>query len=77
MTTAAIQFKGVSKSFGDVRANSDITFSVAAGTIHAIVGENGAGKSTAMKILFGLYRPDSGKSLFTETPFLLTLRLML
>lgn len=74
MTTAAIEFKGVSKYFGAVRANSDISFSVAPGSIHGIVGENGAGKSTAMKILFGLYRPDGGdilihgKSVSFESP---------
>lgn len=61
--TAAVEFKGISKYFGEVRANSDISFAVAKGSIHAIVGENGAGKSTAMKILFGMYRPDSGEIL--------------
>lgn len=63
MTIPAIEFKGVSKYFGAVRANSDISFSVAKGSIHAIVGENGAGKSTAMKILFGLYKPNGGEIL--------------
>lgn len=61
MAISAIEFKRVSKSFGEVRANLDISFSVAPGSIHAIVGENGAGKSTAMKILFGLYQPDEGE----------------
>lgn len=56
----AISFIGVSKSFGEVHANSNISFSVPQGTIHAIVGENGAGKSTAMNMLFGMYRPDGG-----------------
>ncbi|MFM6928710.1 MAG: ABC transporter ATP-binding protein [Bdellovibrio sp.] len=56
----AVEFRNISKVFGDCVANSDITFSVAAGTIHGIVGENGAGKSTAMKMLFGLYRPSGG-----------------
>ncbi|HWU42340.1 MAG TPA: ATP-binding cassette domain-containing protein, partial [Bdellovibrio sp.] len=60
---SAVEFRGISKYFGEVRANSDISFSVTAGTIHAIVGENGAGKSTAMKILFGLYQPDGGEIL--------------
>lgn len=61
MTIPAVEFKGVSKWFGDCCANADISFSVAPGTIHAIVGENGAGKSTAMKMLFGLYRPSGGE----------------
>ncbi|MGZ3775376.1 MAG: ABC transporter ATP-binding protein [Pseudobdellovibrionaceae bacterium] len=56
----AIEFKGVSKNFGEVHANSDVTFSVQPGTIHAIVGENGAGKSTAMNMLFGMYQPNHG-----------------
>ncbi|MBO9666369.1 MAG: ABC transporter ATP-binding protein [Bdellovibrio sp.] len=60
-SSPAVEFKGISKAFGDCVANSDITFSVQPGTIHGIVGENGAGKSTAMKMLFGLYRPSGGE----------------
>lgn len=68
MALAAIEFQGVSKSFGAVKANSNISFSVAKGSIHAIVGENGAGKSTAMKILFGLYKQDTGEILLDGKP---------
>ncbi len=57
----AIELKGISKSFGPVRANQDISLSVASGTIHGIVGENGAGKSTLMSILFGFYKADAGE----------------
>lgn len=64
----AVEFRGISKYFGDVKANSDISFTVTAGSIHGIVGENGAGKSTAMKILFGLYRPDGGEILIHGKP---------
>lgn len=60
-SSAVIEFRGVSKAFGECVANRDITFSVTAGEIHGIVGENGAGKSTAMKMLFGFYRPDQGE----------------
>lgn len=63
-----IQFEGISKSFGTVKANDNISFSVSANTFHAIVGENGAGKSTTMKLLFGLIRPDSGKIHFKGKP---------
>jgi ABC-type uncharacterized transport system ATPase subunit len=56
----ALELKGLSKSFGSCVANRDITFAVRKGSIHALIGENGAGKSTAMKMLYGLYRPDSG-----------------
>lgn len=52
--------RGISKSFGPVKALQDITLSVRRGTIHALVGENGAGKSTLMKILAGVYQPDAG-----------------
>lgn len=63
MAETAIEFKNVAKSFGPVKANHNISFSVSKGSIHAIVGENGAGKSTAMKILFGLYQADEGELL--------------
>lgn len=61
--TPSVEFRKVSKSFGAVQANKDISFSVASGEIHGIVGENGAGKSTAMKMLFGLYQADEGQIL--------------
>jgi len=57
----AIELKGISKSFGIVQANKDISLAVAPGNIHGIVGENGAGKSTLMSILYGFYRADSGE----------------
>ncbi len=56
----ALELVGVSKRYGGVAANRDISLSVARGEIHAIVGENGAGKSTLMSILGGLVRADSG-----------------
>ncbi|MEJ6393773.1 ABC transporter ATP-binding protein [Gymnodinialimonas sp. 2305UL16-5] len=62
MTAApAIELKGISKAFGPVQANKDISLSVAKGAIHGIVGENGAGKSTLMSILYGFYKADSGE----------------
>lgn len=56
----ALELKKLSKSFGSLKANDGIDLQVQRGTIHAIVGENGAGKSTAMKMLFGMIHPDSG-----------------
>lgn len=64
----AIEFRKVTKSFGDIIANNQISFSVPRGTIQALVGENGAGKSTAMKILFGLYKEDEGEILVNGKP---------
>ena len=51
---------GIEKRFGSVVANRDVNLSVAAGTIHGLVGENGAGKSTLMSILYGFYTADAG-----------------
>jgi ABC-type uncharacterized transport system ATPase subunit len=59
--TAAIELIDVTKRFGAVVANQDITFKADFGEVHALVGENGAGKSTLMSIVAGLYRPDSGR----------------
>ena len=57
----AIELHNISKSFGSVRANRDISMQVRRGSIHGIVGENGAGKSTMMSILYGFYQADSGE----------------
>jgi simple sugar transport system ATP-binding protein len=59
--TNTIEMRGVTKRFGKVTANKSIDLSVPANTIHAIVGENGAGKSTIMKILYGFYTADEGE----------------
>ncbi len=57
----AIELSGISKSFGPVQANKDISLTVQKGAIHGIVGENGAGKSTLMSILYGFYQADRGE----------------
>ncbi len=56
-----IELRGIRKHFGGITALDGASLSVAKGSIHAIVGENGAGKSTAMKILYGQYPADSGE----------------
>jgi general nucleoside transport system ATP-binding protein len=56
-----IELKNITKTFGSVVANNDVSIKVEPGTIHAIVGENGAGKSTVMRIAYGFYKADSGE----------------
>ncbi|HYV09726.1 MAG TPA: ABC transporter ATP-binding protein [Pyrinomonadaceae bacterium] len=58
-----LELRQITKRFGDVLANDHVDIVVKPGTIHAIVGENGAGKSTAMRIAYGFYTPDSGEIL--------------
>ncbi|HLH49981.1 MAG TPA: sugar ABC transporter ATP-binding protein [Roseiarcus sp.] len=55
-----VRLIGVSKSFGGVRALDNVDFEVSAGEIHALLGENGAGKSTILKILNGVHAPSAG-----------------
>ncbi|HEX8368880.1 MAG TPA: ABC transporter ATP-binding protein [Pyrinomonadaceae bacterium] len=58
-----LELKNITKTFGDVVANDDVSINIEKGTIHAIVGENGAGKSTIMRIAYGFYTADSGEIL--------------
>src|SRR5262245_16181040 len=58
-----LELRNISKRFGNVLANDRVNIAVRAGSIHAIVGENGAGKSTAMRIAYGFYRADDGEIL--------------
>ncbi|GAA1700396.1 sugar ABC transporter ATP-binding protein [Microbacterium sediminicola] len=60
MTDALLSVRGISKSFPGVKALDDVSFDVRPGTVHALCGENGAGKSTLMKIINGIYQPDTG-----------------
>ncbi len=60
-STAYIQGRGLSKSFGHVRALQDVDIDIYENEILAIVGDNGAGKSTLTKILSGVHQPDKGE----------------
>src|SRR5687767_2643698 len=67
----AVEMRNVTKRFGDVVANDRVSFGVADRSIHAIIGENGAGKSTAMNILYGFYTADQGDILIDGQPRLI------
>jgi ABC-type uncharacterized transport system ATPase subunit len=64
----AVELRAISKRFGNVLANDSLSISIKPASIHAIVGENGAGKSTAVKILYGFYTADSGEILVDGQP---------
>lgn len=57
----SIELRGITKAFGRVIANDHVDLTIPGRSIHAIVGENGAGKSTVMKILYGFYQADQGE----------------
>src|SRR5947207_4245448 len=63
-----LELRNITKTFGAVLANDHINIRVEPGTIHAIVGENGAGKSTAMRIAYGFYTADSGEIVVEGEP---------
>ena len=63
-----LEVKSISKKFGELTANSEISFEVNKGEVLAILGENGAGKTTLMNILFGHYMPDKGHIYFKNNP---------
>ncbi len=57
-----LEVKHISKSFPGVKALDDVSFVAKEGSVHVLCGENGAGKSTLMKIINGIYQPDSGET---------------
>ncbi|MEP6652235.1 MAG: ATP-binding cassette domain-containing protein, partial [Myxococcales bacterium] len=60
MSAPVVQFSDVSKSFGAVDALKGLTFHLPTGGVVGLLGRNGAGKSTALRTLVGLYAPDTG-----------------
>jgi len=61
--TAAIEFRGVSRAFGDVRAVDDVSFSIEPGEFFAMLGPSGSGKTTCLRLVAGFDLPDAGQVL--------------
>ena len=66
--TPVLALNGVTKTFPGVTALSEVSLELFAGTVTALVGENGAGKSTVVKILTGIYQPDGGQIEIDRVP---------
>ena len=60
MSYPILEVKGVSKTFGNVKALDSVDFFLQKGIVHGLLGENGAGKSSLMNVLSGIYLPESG-----------------
>ena len=69
--TPVLSLEGIHKHFGGVKALQGVELELPAGQVVALVGENGAGKSTAVKIMTGIYRPDAGRVLIHGRPVVL------
>ena len=63
-----LELLGITKQYPAVRANDGVALTVAPGQIHAVLGENGAGKSTMMKIIYGAVKPDAGEIRWNGQP---------
>jgi rhamnose transport system ATP-binding protein len=63
-----LEIRNVSKRFGATQALDDVSLTLYPGEIHTLLGENGAGKSTLIKIMTGIYQPDSGEILLAGEP---------
>ena len=61
---STLSVRGVSKFFGGVRANNEVSIEVQKGKIHAIIGPNGAGKTSLLNMISGFYVPDAGDIVF-------------
>jgi general nucleoside transport system ATP-binding protein len=66
-----LRIENLTKSFGTLVANQDISFEIRHGEVHCLLGENGAGKSTLSECLYGFYKPDFGHIYFKGKPLAL------
>jgi simple sugar transport system ATP-binding protein len=67
MSEPLLRVEGISKAFGATEALHDVSFEVANGEVVALLGDNGAGKSTMIKVITGVFPPDRGRILFEGT----------
>ncbi|MCG6111750.1 MAG: sugar ABC transporter ATP-binding protein [Paracoccus sp.] len=72
MSGAILALEGVTKSFGPIEVLHGVDFALHPGEVHALIGENGAGKSTTMKILAGYLDPTGGRVTFEGKPITFT-----
>jgi ABC-type sugar transport system ATPase subunit len=68
MGTPVLEIKNLTKHFGAVEALTDVSFTIDAGSITALIGDNGAGKSTTVKMLSGVFGPTSGQMILDGKP---------
>jgi len=72
--TDRLDIDGISKRYGEVFALRDMTFDVRAGELYGFVGSNGAGKTTAMRVILGVLAPDAGEVRWAGQPLTLSTR---
>ena len=71
-TVAAVQLKNITKRFGKVVANHNVSLDINRGEILSLLGENGSGKTTLMNMLAGIYFPDEGQIFVNGQPVTIT-----
>ena len=64
-----LSVKGVNKSFGGLKALSDVGIEVKKNTVYGLIGPNGAGKTTFFNVITGLYEPDAGEFVLEGQPY--------
>ncbi|MDL2217806.1 sugar ABC transporter ATP-binding protein [Christensenellaceae bacterium OttesenSCG-928-M15] len=72
MSEWLLELKGISKTFPGVKALDDVNFQLRSGQVHALMGENGAGKSTFIKVITGVHKPDCGEMFIEGKPVAFT-----